>query len=90
MADIFSALTAKRRRLSEMKQQILADARKRANEIDVEIADLDTAIKTLNDAVKDYICPACKGEGTVRRPDAAGSWEEVTCSACNGTGVRKE
>lgn len=44
-------------------------------------------IKTLNDAVKEYLCKTCGGEGAARKPDAAGQMEDCRCPACNGTGV---
>ena len=87
MADIISALNRKRASLNGQKQQIRAEADRKIAEIDAELANVDRALKTLNDAVKDYLCKTCGGEGTIRRPDAAGQMEDCRCPACNGTGV---
>lgn len=86
--DQMSALAAKRAKLVHYKQEIQADAQRKTSDIDAEIKAIDRAIKTLNDAVKDYLCPVCKGSGNVRQCDAAGQMEDVKCSACNGTGVK--
>ena len=83
MADIISALNRKRASLNGQKQQIRAEADRTIAEIDAEIANVDRALKTLND----YLCKTCGGEGTIRKPDAAGQMEDCRCPACNGTGV---
>lgn len=73
--------------MNSRKQQIGAEADRKVAEIDTELTDVDRAIKTLNDAVEDYPCNTCGGEGTIRKPDAAGQMEDCRCPACNGTGV---
>ena len=51
-----------------------------------EIEKFDPLIKAMEEAVKDYACPRCKGSGSVRRCDAAGQMEDVECPDCNGRG----
>lgn len=87
MADVIGALNRKRASLNSQKQQIRAEADREIAGIDAELADVDRAIKTLNDAVKEYLCKTCGGEGTIRKPDAAGQMEDCRCPACHGTGV---
>ena len=86
--DVISLLTAKRRNLAEQKSQVLKEAEREIAHIDAELADVNKAISMLNDAIKEHICPSCRGTGNVRQTDAAGGLEDVTCPVCNGTGVR--
>ena len=79
MADVIEALNRKRASLNGQKQ-----------EIDAEIANVDQAIKTWNDAVKDYLCKICVGKGTVRIADAAGQMEDCRCPACKGSGIQPQ
>jgi len=87
MADIIYALSQKRARLYERKRKVREEAEKQIREIDSEIQVVERAIQILNDAVSEYLCPACKGTGSTRRCDAAGQMEDVTCTRCHGTGV---
>ena len=87
MADVIEALNRKRASLNNRKRQIKAGADRKVAEIDAELADVGRAIKTLNDAVKDYLCKTCGGEGTIGKPDAAGQMEDCRRPACHGTGV---
>ena len=86
--DVISVLTTKRRNLAERKRQVQRDAEREISSIDAEIAEVNKAITMVNEAIKDYICPSCRGTGNVRKTDAAGGLEDVTCPVCNGTGVR--
>lgn len=88
MPDIMTAITKKKAALLEKKRGIQIAAERQIEEIDKEIAEVEKALQTLNDAVKDYICPVCKGTGNERYADAAGSRDERPCSACKGTGVK--
>lgn len=85
--DVITILTRKRSDLAERKRQIQRDAEREVSRIDAEIADINKALAMLNDAIKDYICPSCRGTGNVRHTDAAGGLEDVTCPVCGGTGV---
>ncbi len=87
MADVIAALTKKKARLYESRRSIELDAAKQINQVNLEIAEVEKALKTLNDAIKDYLCPRCKGSGSIRVCDAAGQMEDDTCPVCNGTGV---
>lgn len=88
MADIITTLVAKRRTLAERKHQVQLDAQKEVYRIDNELAGIDAALEHLNDAIKAYICPGCRGTGSIHRSDAAGGVEDVTCHVCGGTGVK--
>jgi len=87
MVDIISALSQKRTKLYQKKREIELEAQQRIREIGNEISDIENALHILNDAVADYLCPDCKGTGSVRKCDAAGQMEDVTCPRCHGTGV---
>ena len=86
---MIGALTKKRATLYERKRRIQADANQQIHEIDGEIAGIDKALATLNEAVKDYICPVCGGTGEERYTDAAGSCDYRECPHCGGTGIRR-
>lgn len=88
MVDIISALQKKRVSLTREKQRIHDEAQRRMAELDAEIEEVDKARETINNAVKDLLCPTCKGTGSVRRCDAAGSMEDDVCPTCHGTGVK--
>lgn len=85
--NIIGALTAKRNDLNKRKQSIKAEYEKRTAEIDRELDQIQTALDTLNEAVKEYLCPSCKGTGTERYCDAAGDMDDRPCGRCCGTGV---
>lgn len=87
MTDVIYALVQKKSRLCERKRAIKADADKQIKQIDIEIAEVDRAIETLNQAVKDYLCSDCRGTGSVRKCDAAGQMDDDICPRCHGTGV---
>ena len=87
MADIITALHHKRQSFVQHKNQIKAEYDHKIAEVDLKIAHIDMALKTLNAAVQEYLCPHCKGTGTVRKADAAGQMEDWPCPKCKGTGV---
>lgn len=88
MINVVEALNAKRSRLFNRKREIREETKRVIAEIDKEIADLDEAVGLVLKALDDVICPHCKGEGTIRRSDAAGQSECVQCPHCAGTGVK--
>ena len=90
MPDILGALNAKRRVLRETRIALQTEFREKLAEIDAEISKVDSALNIVNDAVLQYLCPCCKGTGSVRRADAAGDMEDETCERCKGTGVDLE
>ena len=87
MADIIDALYRKRASLLAEKKKVQLSAEIRMQSIDNEIGKIDKALKTLDEAVQEYLCPHCKGLGTTRRADAAGQMEDWPCEKCSGTGV---
>lgn len=87
MADVITALAQKRSALIRRKDEIKRDADRKIAAIDEELEHIQRALKTLDDAVRDYLCPSCKGTGTARRADAAGQMEDYPCPDCKGTGV---
>ena len=86
-ADIVHTLSRKRNELYERKRAIEIEMQRQIEETEDEIANLDSALDTLNKAVSDYLCARCKGTGSIRKCDAAGQMEEVTCPYCCGTGI---
>ncbi len=88
MINVVEVLNAKRSGLFNRKREICEEAKRVIAEIDKEIADLDKAIDLVLKALDNVICPYCKGEGTIRKCDAAGQFESVQCSDCAGTGVK--
>lgn len=90
MADVISALYRKRADLLNKKKTIQLEAEIRMTQVDNELKDIDRALATLNNAVKDYLCPHCKGSGEIRKPDAAGQMDDWPCPKCGGTGVKKD
>lgn len=88
MTNIVTALSCKRSRLFEWKRELQTEYFKKIEDIDKEIEQVNNAMALLNEAVKDYICPYCEGDGEVRYTDAAGSRDYKTCPYCNGTGVK--
>lgn len=90
MEDVITTLTKKRAHLYDKKRKIELDTTNQISQINLEIAKVEKALKTLNDAIKDYLCPRCKGSGSVRVCDAAGQMEDDTCPVCHGTGVATE
>ena len=71
------------------KRQLRADYEQRIAALDAESEALDNAVRTINAAAANYLCPKCGGDGELRRPDAAGQTETVSCSDCNGTGLKQ-
>lgn len=49
-------------------------------------ASLPPAIRFGHNRFPPGVCAACYGRGFLRRIDAAGSLDDETCKACNGTG----
>lgn len=88
MNNVITALVTKRKSLTDRKREIKAECDRQCKEIDVEIGDLDAAIKVVNKAVEPYLCPVCGGTGNTRRCDAAGQMEDVECSFCRGSGIK--
>ena len=70
------------------KRQLRADYEQRIAALDAESEALDNAVRTINAAAANYLCPKC-GDGELRRPDAAGQTETVSCSDCKGTGLKQ-
>lgn len=87
MPDIITALHKKRQDLVSQKSVIRAEYEYKMTVADEEIKRIDKALETLNAAVQEYLCPHCKGTGTVRKADAAGQMEDWPCPKCKGTGV---
>ena len=87
MVNVIEALNAKKQRLLAWKRQAKRDYEKTAKQIDEQIANVDKAMTTINAAMKDILCPRCKGEGTIRCPDAAGQMDDYPCPVCKGTGI---
>lgn len=90
MTDIITALNKKKSTLVRRKQEITTEAKRQIEVLDTGISEVNKAIETLNEAVKDYLCPRCKGTGNIRRCDAAGQMEDDTCPDCRGTGVSSD
>ena len=90
MADVITALAKKKACLCDRKRKIELDAANQINEINLEIAEIEKALKILNNSIKDYLCPRCNGSGSVRACDAAGQMEDDTCPVCHGIGVITE
>lgn len=82
-----NAINLKRSRLVKRKQQLERDYREAIADIDAELESIDKALAVINDAAAPYVCKVCGGTGETRRCDAAGQMEDVTCSACHGTGI---
>ena len=87
MPDVLTSLTYKKQKLVSVKDRLRRETEARIKEIDREIDEIDNAINVINDAIKPLLCSVCNGAGNVRRCDAAGSMEDVDCSACHGTGI---
>lgn len=86
MVNAIEALNAKKQRLLAWKQNLKADYERTVQTIDEQIANIDKAASIVNTAVQDILCPRCKGEGTIRCPDAAGQMGNYPCPVCKGTG----
>lgn len=86
--DVITNITKKRAALIQRKRDITASYNAQIREIDTEISAINNAISVINDAMKDYLCPNCRGYGTVRICDAAGDMDDNTCPICKGTGVK--
>ena len=86
MVNAIEALNAKKQRLLAWKQNLKADYERTVRTIDEQIANIDKAASIVNTAVQDILCPRCKGEGTIRCPDAAGQMGDYPCPVCKGTG----
>ena len=87
MINAIEALNAKKQRLLAWKQRLKEDYEKTLRVIDEQIANVDQAKTTIDAAVEDILCPRCKGEGTIRCPDAAGQMSDYSCPVCKGTGI---
>lgn len=87
--NVIGALYEKIRRLNQRKTSLTVEYNARCAEIDCELATLQSALQTANDAVKDILCPYCKGTGDESYTDAAGSRDSRKCSHCSGTGIKK-
>lgn len=72
MPDVILALSQKRSQLYRRKLKIEQDMQQQIKDINYEISVIDNAINTLNNAIADYLCPDCRGTGSVRKCDAAG------------------
>ena len=90
MPDVVKALMSKKRILQQTKISVQREAEKKLAEINAEIAKVDSALSVVNNAVLQYLCPKCKGTGTVRKADAVGDMEDWQCDRCKGTGIDME
>lgn len=89
MHNTISILTERRAGLCRQKGALKEEYERRARKIDEEIASIDNALHIVEEAVKPFVCPVCKGSGNGRRADAAGQMEDCPCSACKGTGIKQ-
>lgn len=87
MPDTINMLAIKRSRLLEQKRKIKEEYDRKIHEIDQEIKKINNAMQIIEDALKDYLCPRCKGSGEIRMCDAAGQMCDETCPKCGGTGI---
>ena len=87
-ATLHAALR-RRAAISAEKSHLQADYEQRIAALDAESDSLDKAIQTINAAAASYLCPKCGGDGELRRPDAAGQTETVSCPVCKGTGLKQ-
>lgn len=90
MADIITALTQKRSHIiakqRELDVKYNADKSHFAHELEL----VNEAIRVINNAAEQFLCPKCHGTGTVRVCDAAGDMDDDVCPACKGLGVKLE
>lgn len=82
-------LSQRRASLVRQKEEYHREYLRRAEELDAQIKEIDSAISTINIIIEPYLCKRCNGEGCVHITDAAGSREEITCPSCSGTGIDK-
>ena len=87
-AGVIGKLAYNRARLVLQKQKLEENYRKQKQEIQLQIDDIDNAIKVVNDALGPYLCPICKGTGIKRICDCAGDMEDEVCPDCKGTGIK--
>lgn len=76
-------------RLNQQRRKLTEEYEANCRAIDTEISRYKSALDTVNEAVKDIICPACAGTGEESYTDAAGSRDTRECSRCGGTGIKK-
>lgn len=87
-AGVIGKLAYNRARLVLQKQKLEENYRKQNQEIQLQIDNIDNAIKVVNDALGPYLCPNCKGTGIKRICDCAGDMEDEVCPNCKGTGIK--
>lgn len=88
MADVMLALSKKRNKLVNEKREIEKEYKRKIAELDNELKEIDKIYSVVNDAISEYICPKCRGTGSVRITDACGDTDDYDCSECNGTGIK--
>ena len=81
-----SSLKNQIKEVEKEKAAMVARYDQKISTLKQEIENLNPVIQAMEEAVKDYICPSCKGTGSVRRCDAAGQMEDIDCRVCNGRG----
>lgn len=79
----------RRAAIESEKKRMREDYEQRIAALDAESEALDNAVRTINAAAASYLCPKCGGDGELRRPDAAGQTETVSCPECKGTGLKQ-
>lgn len=88
MIDVMMALAKRKERLIARRREAFSAYQRETDAIDAELKDVDSAIQKVNEAIKDYLCPACNGTGEMRFCDAAGQMESIFCTECHGTGIK--
>ena len=89
MTNTISILTSNRAKLCRQKAALKEEYERRAKRIDEEITAIDNALRVVEEAIKPFVCPVCKGSGNSRKADAAGQMEDCPCPVCKGTGIKQ-
>lgn len=87
MVNVIESLNIKKRLLISHKRAIESNAARQVAQIDTQIEEIDNALETVQETLKEFLCQSCNGQGTIRRSDSAGQMEDIKCPVCNGKGV---
>ena len=88
MIDVMMALAKRKERLVARRHEVFSTYLRETDAIDAELKEVDSAIRKVNEAIQDYLCPVCNGTGEMRVCDAAGQMESIFCTECHGTGIK--